>query len=167
MQTQQMDKKWIGDILAAASALGYALESTISEILSREIPTQQYVSTLAIGGFLSSLLLAAIFEMKLYASTPYESFLLMIPNANLQQIFWFLAIYITQRASAVNYNISTLCSNFYTFIVSIFIFRTGFDYLQVFPAVGIIMSVALYFIAPVEAVLENAMQYTEVQKEDK
>ncbi|CAL6035804.1 Carboxylate/amino_acid/amine transporter family protein [Hexamita inflata] len=163
-QSSQNKDKWIGNLLASACALGMALESTINQRLSQDIPTLQYASMLAVGGFSFSLILTSIFEFKHYVTVPYESFCLMLPTAMLALLTQFMMIYITQRASAVNCNISILCGNFYTFLASIFIFRTGFNFLQAFPAIGIIISVALYFV--VDAEQQELSQQAQVIEED-
>ncbi|CAL5983006.1 Carboxylate/amino_acid/amine transporter family protein [Hexamita inflata] len=149
-QSSQNKDKWIGNLLASACALGMALESTINQRLSQDAPTLQYASMLAVGGLSFSLILTSIFEFKYYVTIPYESFCLMLPIGFLAILTQFLMIYIIQQASAVNCNISILCGNFYSFLASIFIFRTGFNFLQAFPAIGIIISVTLYFVVDAE-----------------
>lgn len=50
----------------------------------------------------------------------------MIPYAFSMMAFYVLEIYLTTKGSALVYNLSTLMTNLYTFLVSIFIFNVKF-----------------------------------------
>ncbi|CAL6037544.1 Carboxylate/amino_acid/amine transporter family protein [Hexamita inflata] len=138
--------KLLGDSLAIIAALGYSLDSTISEILSKNVPTQRYISLMAIGGWSLSLILMLFFNVKHFNKTPWQSFILFIPLSILQQCYQFLQIFITQKSSAVTYNLSTLCTNFYSFATALFILNSKMNFVQIIFGLGIVFGVAVFFV---------------------
>lgn len=117
----QSQNKLYGDLLAIASAIGYGFNSTLIEKFSADITAMAYLCRQSVGGVILSTILMCSFEIKLYRDTMWQNFVLGIPYAFLFLVYVFIAIFLTQRASAVLYNLSTLCTNIYTFLIAIFI----------------------------------------------
>ena len=140
------NSKIVGDLLAILSAVGYAFTSTLNEKFGSTEEYAAYVGILSIGGTATCLILTLALELRHYAEVPTQAWLLMLPYGCLMVCFYLLAIYVTRNMSAVHFNLSSLCTNFYTFAVS-FIMGTAMQWLQVLPAIGVVVSALIYFLS--------------------
>ena len=122
------NSKIVGDLLAILSAVGYAFTSTLNEKYGSTEGYVAYVGILSTGGAATCLILTLALELKHYAEVPAQAWLLMLPYGCLMVCFYLLAIYVTRNMSAVHFNLSSLCTNFYTFAVS-FIMGTAMQWL--------------------------------------
>lgn len=140
------NSKIVGDLLAILSAVGYAFTSTLNEKFGSTEEYAAYVGILSVGGTATCLILTLALELRHYAEVPTQAWLLMLPYGCLMVCFYLLAIYVTRNMSAVHFNLSSLCTNFYTFAVS-FIMGTAMQWLQVLPAIGVVVSALIYFLS--------------------
>ena len=140
------NSKLVGDLLAILSAVGYAFTSTLNEKYGSAEEYTVYVGVLSVGGAVTCFILTMALELTHYAEVPVQAWLLMLPYGCLMVCFYMLAIYVTRNMSAVHFNLSSLCTNFYTFAVS-FIMGTAMQWLQVLPAIGVVVSAFIYFLS--------------------
>ena len=63
--------KYIGDILAAVSTLGYGFETTLTEKWAKYTPVLPYLIRYGLSGLVFSCLLACIFEVRTIRYIPY------------------------------------------------------------------------------------------------
>ena len=139
--------KLYGDLLAIASAIGYGLNSTLIEKFSAGMTPMAYLCREAVGGGVLSVVLMLAFELRAFRETAWQNFALGVPYAALFVVYLFVAIFLTQHISAVANNLSSLCTNIYTFLIAIFVLRTAYLWLQVVPVAGVLVTTAVYYVS--------------------
>ena len=80
----------------------------------------------SVFGLIGSGIAALAVELPTYKDTPWQVWVIMIPYAFSMMAFYVIEIFLTTKGSALVYNLSTLMTNLYTFLVSIFIFNVKF-----------------------------------------
>lgn len=85
-------------------------------------------------------------EIPIYKTVSWEPLVLTIPYGLILQGFYYLGLFIIQNTNAVYFNIMTLCSNFYNFITTVFIFKFEYQFTQIVPIIGIIIGIVIFSI---------------------
>jgi drug/metabolite transporter (DMT)-like permease len=115
------ESKWLGNVLAVASALAFAGSTVIQELLLQDVSTDVYVSRFSLAAAIISAVVAGGYEWKKIRDFPFtwEPVLLIVAYAVTQTVYYTIDPYVMQHSSAAEMNLSFLTSTFFSLLISI------------------------------------------------
>lgn len=116
--------KWLGNLLALASAMLYAVYTVLQELLVHNDSFHLYLFRFSAGAAPLALALSGGLEWKMIRDYNWtvQSTSLIVLYSILLAMYDFLAPFIMQYSDATTMNLSMLTSNFYSLAISVFAF---------------------------------------------
>lgn len=150
--------RWLGNVLALASALTYAVGTVLQELLVHNDSMHIYIFRFACGAAPLSAVLSGGLEWKMIRDFEWcwQSVLLILTYSCILVLYDICSPFVMQFSDATTMNLSMLTSNFYSLAISILLFGQKASWLYLVGFFCIPIAIALFTIfAPKTPEFEN------------
>ncbi|CAL6006838.1 Carboxylate/amino_acid/amine transporter family protein [Hexamita inflata] len=147
LDSQQGESRVWGNVLATLGSLGYGINTTLNEYLLKSgLSVWQILPRIAIVGITATIIGCLSLETTKIKNLGHVFWLVLL-FAVLLTSFYLLQMYSIKKTSAVFVNASVLTTNFYTFLFGIIFLQGDFQFVQLFPALFLVVTVFVFEIA--------------------